>query len=512
MTSNILEEHDLDFDASVSSINSDSEKVDSLLIKRILSEMKSEFNRGTGNSEDGNENEDSSETSAVNNLEQRSIAYDKNSEEEVEVKEEVVDNNFCTDVLTEQISDESSNLAIDVNKKNFDVEEEEEDEEEEEEREEKKPRLILTLRTSEGDRELNSKSSRRSLVCQSTSDLGNTGFSVRSDISTTDKNDVDNKGSMWESRSRRSLRSSSRINNDNEIRHENVGMTRSSRRFSKEHCRESVLQSAIARKEKSFSSLNQVEERSTRRGARSPRQSPNELRINKPITRSKSPKALTHLVEKTFKTESPVYTDINLKQDEVSEADSSVTVKTETDVESSFTKSDQYEFSEDSNDTTNLNSASTNSQTSEPPPDFKQVKVDKIYTKTGKRRTKHFKGLKYSLTTGGSVVRKKSLHMSKRGRKRNQLNTVFPHNQHSDEIKTEPVDTVTNEGNNFDTEIETSNHADKGSCNTEGEFDGDTVKNETDNSYSGNLLNSKYNTMYSKLYSKKYTFFLSKRQ
>lgn len=497
MTSNILEEHDPDFDASVSSVNSDSEKVDSLLIKRILSEMKSEFNRGTEQSEDGNENEDSSEASAVNNLEQKTTVYDKNCEDEVEVKEEVVDNSFSTESLTEQLSDEGSNQTLDINKKISDAEEEEE-----EEREERKPRLILTLRTSEGDREISGRTSRRSLVCQRSSDLVNSGLSIRSDISTIEKNDED-KGSMWESRSRRSLRSSSRIidrNSDNEIRNENAGMTRTSRRFSKEHCRESVLQSAIARKEKSFSSLNQVEERSTRRGARSPRQSPNEMKINKPMTRSKSPKTLINLMDKTSKTESAVDSDLSSKQEEINDAHLLMTVKTEQDVDSSFSKSDQYEFSEDSNDTTNLNSA--NSQTSEPPTDFKQAKLDKIYTKTGKRRTKHFKGLKYSLTTGGSVVRKKSLHVSKRGRPRkNQPSTIFSHNIDSVEInlKIEPADTVTNETNDLATDNETSNYDDKESYHIGEGSDCDTVKNDSESTFSVNLLNSKYIVIFTKL-------------
>lgn len=69
MTCNSPNDNDFDFNASVSSVNSDSEKVDNSLIKRILSEMKSEFNRGTSSkSEDGNENEDQTEDILIDNL------------------------------------------------------------------------------------------------------------------------------------------------------------------------------------------------------------------------------------------------------------------------------------------------------------------------------------------------------------------------------------------------------------------------------------------------------------
>lgn len=438
MTSSFGEENDFDFDASVSSINSEGERVDNLLIKRILSEMKSEFNRGAAtNAEDINENEndDSSEFSMANNSDDKTDFDDKNYVEgPAEVREETGDDVLSEGLATTEVDGDSTFIPIVINKTIFDAEEEKGSEH--------KPRLILTLRTSEEDREMGIRSGRRSLVCQSSSDLVNSSFSDRSDTSNAEKNDIEDKGSVWESRSRRSLRSSNR---NAERDSEGSGLTRSSRRFSKEHCRESVLQNAIARKEKSFSSLNQVEERSGRRGARSPRQSLNDGRGNKPFTRSKSPKAVVNLTEKSSKIESfPYLVDVHSKIDEICDS-SLLNVKTETDFDLTQTKSENEEYNtDDSNDTTNMNSASTNSQTSEPPLEYKPTKVDKTYTKTGKRRTKHFKGLKYSLTTGGSVVRKKSMHASKRGRKRKDFGNAVNRN-YSDviSVKTEIADEIT---------------------------------------------------------------------
>ncbi|XP_054271745.1 histone-lysine N-methyltransferase EHMT2-like isoform X2 [Macrosteles quadrilineatus] len=391
MTSNILEENDLDFDASVSSFNSDTEKVDSSLIRRILSEMKSEFNRG-------NDNDDAaSDTASVSNLDVKkegleSAMADPSSE---------VDNDLSENT-DEQVMEESKRTPIIINKTIFDTEEE---------GDEQKPRLILTLRTSEEDRELG-RLGRRSNVCHSTSDSLNASYSDVSDTS-------EDRGTKWESISRRSLRSSSRLT-DRE--NESSNMKRSSRRFSKEHCRESVLQSAIARKEKSFSSLGQTEERTTRRGARSPRQSPGDTRVNRPLTRSKSPK-----MGGAYDMEG---------QGELCDTNTLMAIKTESDFNLSLMKSENEEMSEDSNDTGNNNSASTNSQSSEPA-DLKPSKTDKLYTKTGKRRTKHFKGLRYSLTTGGSVARKKAL-LAKRGRKKNQEGMHRQENYNrEDNVKTE---------------------------------------------------------------------------
>lgn len=397
MTCNSPNEHDFDFDASVSSVNSDSEKVDNSLIKRILSEMKSEFNRGTSSkSEDGNENEDQTDDISIDNLN-----YVRLPDEETKVKHNNSDNE---DSDMTPMPNTSNSAPAHTNKTDFDSEEEDD---------EYKPRLILTLRTNEEDREMSCKLSRRSNVVPMSF--------AESDLSTVDKIDNDGKGSTWESRCRRSLRSSSRLT-DKESDHTN--MKRSSRRFSKEQCRESVLQNAIARKEKSFSSFNQPEERSTRRGARSPRQSSGDSKSSRSMSRSKSPKAL--IVDRNLRLDSSLLStnvsgsDLSnsMKQASLSDINMLTTIKTETGLNVTI-KPDNYELSEDSNDTTNINSASTNSQTSEPS-DLKHIKTNKMYTKTGKRRVKYFKGLKYSLTTGGSVVRKKALNVAKKGRKKIQ--------------------------------------------------------------------------------------------
>lgn len=399
MTCNSQNDNDFDFDASVSSVNSDSEKVDNSLIKRILSEMKSEFNRGTSSkSEDGNANEDPTEDMLIDNL-----SYVNLPDEDTKVKHDNSDNEDFDITPKPNTSNILPSAPAYTNKTDFDSEEEDD---------EYKPRLILTLRTNEEDREMSCKLSRRSNVVPMSF--------AESDLSVVDKIDNDSKGSTWESRCRRSLRSSSRLP---EKESDHTNMKRSSRRFTKEQCRESVLQNAIARKEKSFSSFNQPEERSTRRGARSPRQSSGDSKSSRSMSRSKSPKALT--VERNLRLDSSLLTNVStsdlnncVKQASLSDSNMLTTIKTETGLNMTI-KPENYELSEDSNDTTNVNSASTNSQTSEPS-DLKHMKTNKMYTKTGKRRAKYFKGLKYSLTTGGSVVRKKALNVAKKGRKKIQ--------------------------------------------------------------------------------------------
>lgn len=373
MSSNI-DENDLDFDASVSSVNSDSEKVDSTLIKRILSEMKSEFNRSTANNSD--ENDESFRTLAVSSMDTENEGSELANEDETEEGKDSLPKVGFNDE-----DEELSNELVSIDKKIFSSELE---------GDEQKPRLILTLRTTEESREMGGRLSRKSY---NKNDSLHASLTDLSDSSLNDKNDDDNKGSLWETRSRRSLRSSSRLP-EKDI--DTSGMKRSSRRFSKEQCRESVLQNAIARKEKSFSSLGQTEERSSRRGARSPRQSFGDPKANRPLTRSKSPKGSSETCE-------------------MFDSNTLLAMKSETDTDlnATYVKSEIEEMSGDSNDTTNINSASTNSQTSEPSVDIKPVKTDKIYTKTGKRRAKYFKGLKYSLTTGGSV-KKRNLNMAKK--------------------------------------------------------------------------------------------------
>lgn len=373
MSSNI-DENDLDFDASVSSVNSDNEKVDSTLIKRILSEMKSEFNRSTANNSD---EQGELQTLAISSMDTENEGSELANEDETEDgKDSISKTNFNGG------DEELSNEPIETDKKIFSSELEED---------EQKPRLILTLRTTEENREMGGRLSRKSY---NKNDSLHASLTDLSDSSLNDKNEEDHKGSMWETRSRRSLRSSSRLP-DKDI--DTPGMKRSSRRFSKEQCRESVLQNAIARKEKSFSSFNQTEERSSRRGARSPRQSFGDPKANRPLTRSKSPKGLSETCE-------------------IFDSNTLLAIKSETvtDLNLTHVKLEMEEMSGDSNDTTNMNSASTNSQTSEPSVDVKPSITDKNYTKTGKRRKKkYFKGLKYSLTTGGSV-KKRNLNVAKK--------------------------------------------------------------------------------------------------
>ncbi|RZF40094.1 hypothetical protein LSTR_LSTR002497 [Laodelphax striatellus] len=348
------EEGDINLDdpgeTSVSTINSDADKIDSSLIKKILNEMKSEFTKGTPKEEivneeeenDDDDDDDDEEEEDVDDVENEDECHKQEEEEESESmrknateeyenvrisdlidlnNDEIDDENVDDEEeaikrLNEQISDDETSCngsEVDSSKID-DAEESIKNNSDEIESEETKvdndslessevPENSSSSSTKVNNDSLENKN--YSSVCSkreeckgstsgspSKSSNGKETFSLRprkTRASITDEDYCEEEESPRGTFVRkRSLRIQSQVKVETDNREESG--KRSSRRFSKDFNRESVLQNAIARKEKSFSALNSSEERGQRRSTRTPRQSTidSKLQPNKSPVKAKN--------------------------------------------------------------------------------------------------------------------------------------------------------------------------------------------------------------------------------
>ncbi|CAH1402619.1 unnamed protein product [Nezara viridula] len=225
-----------DFDAGAST-NSDNDKVDSSLIKRILCEMKSEFNRGIGN-----------------------IPYtrifkddiDDPLPESVSSKIDPAANGFANDEKILLIKEDESNEDSLINQ-SINIEEVNQTSD-------NINSVILGGKESEvvddrPDSKLNNVSDK---ALPEESEIPKKKRVNKENQKKSDKTpEIQTSEEVPEKKGRRSLRNIEKADPE-------VGLKRSSRRMSKEYSRESVLQNAIARKEKSFNSLNPTEDKHRR--------------------------------------------------------------------------------------------------------------------------------------------------------------------------------------------------------------------------------------------------------
>ncbi|XP_014249022.1 histone-lysine N-methyltransferase EHMT2 [Cimex lectularius] len=285
------------------SANSESDKVDSILIKKILYEMKSEFNKATGNAneektEPKEKDDEEEETIQDENVPEVQERINKNNEEEEERDEEVkekggveeekedkedetVENEKEHEELEEKVEKEEEEKEEDEEKD----EEEEKDDEGKEEEEEKERRVeeegkavedsnekdekeeeleekVLSMDHVEGvsmfqqeSKEETDSSQTATVIIEEPPKKRKRTRRTRQSVDLTLISDE-----PLEKRTRRHVRYSERF--------EEMAVKRSSRRTSKDFSRESVLQNAIARKEKSFSSLNPPDDKPQRRSTR----------------------------------------------------------------------------------------------------------------------------------------------------------------------------------------------------------------------------------------------------
>lgn len=225
-----------DFDAGAST-NSDNDKVDSSLIKRILCEMKSEFNRGIGN-----------------------IPYSRIFKDDIDdplpesdsSKIDPPENGYATDEKVLLIKEDESNENSVVSKSTST--------EEIKQSSDSINSVILGDKDSEvADEKTDSKLN--NITEKTLSEESETPKRKRVNKESQKKlektSEIQNAEEVPEKKGRRSLRNIEKADPE-------LGLKRSSRRMSKEYSRESVLQNAIARKEKSFNSLNPTEEKHRR--------------------------------------------------------------------------------------------------------------------------------------------------------------------------------------------------------------------------------------------------------
>lgn len=228
---NELDDEIGDFDAGAST-NSDNDKVDSSLIKRILCEMKSEFNRGIGNIPYSRIFKDD---------------IDDPLPESVSSKIDPVENGFATDEKLLLIKEDESNENSVVSKSST---------EEVKQSSDSINSIILGDKENEvADEKTDSKLNN---ISEETEAPKRKRVNKESQKKLDKTSEIQTAEEVPEKKGRRSLRNIEKTDPE-------LGLKRSSRRMSKEYSRESVLQNAIARKEKSFNSLNPTEHRRSSR-------------------------------------------------------------------------------------------------------------------------------------------------------------------------------------------------------------------------------------------------------
>lgn len=248
-----LDDEMLDFSSNVP--NSDVEKVDSILIKKILSEMKCEFNR-TNNNPRCNDAKDLSDSDpCVNSSEVEPEVKDEPREEETD-NPDISTSGINNDEVEEEAAPKEQHSESVISKSNDNFVDDD---------------TVESYQTSDciqvtaSDNTVQEKventvehTGAECLVEDTSEKLVDDSTNLYTESNSPPSTELEEVSEI--KRSRRSSRAT--IQSDCE-----VNLKRSSRRMSKENSRESVLQTAIALKEKSFSSL-QNDDKPQRRSSR----------------------------------------------------------------------------------------------------------------------------------------------------------------------------------------------------------------------------------------------------
>lgn len=269
-----------------------------------------------------------------------------------------------------------------------------------------KPRIVITLKTSEDSSEGTKK-----IKAKSSQDIESNSEEVWSLVNPELKGEKSGDTSATPPKTacaglasgKRSLRSQAAAATVKATIEEPAGVKRSARRRSKDSPRESVLQSAIARKEKSFSNLSQGEDKtSSARNLkvstyRSPRLSPIEKNQAAGTARTcKSPvRAPLPQPKPQRLSQQNLYNDQAPKSNK-SEDNANTTAESTTRSSSAGNKSALSVTSK----------TETAVKATVKPQNHVQSSSAQTHTKTGKRRYRPYKGLRYSFT-GNNVRRTK---------------------------------------------------------------------------------------------------------
>jgi hypothetical protein len=393
-----------------------SSKVGIGLIETILGEMKSEFNREVNIIENVKKDKDEDKCLQASKglIDDESLTV-KDETQEIEAGEQKQgDVNLDTEsgstnqkssvvyaisntsekesdiVNSAEIASEASKIDSIVGKASSDV----------------KPRIVITLKTSEDTSEGTKK-----IKAKSTQDSESNSEELWSLVSPELKGEKSGDTSATPQKNaspglasgKRSLRSQAATATVKATLEEPAGVKRSARRRSKDSPRESVLQSAIARKEKSFSNLSQGEDKSSAARNlkvstyRSPRLSPIEKNQAAGTARTcKSPvRAPLPQPKPSRLSQQNLYNDQAPKSNK-SEDNANTTAESTARSSSTGNKSALSVTSKTETAVKTAVKSQNHVQSSNP----------QTYTKTGKRRYRPYKGLRYSFT-GNNVRRTK---------------------------------------------------------------------------------------------------------
>jgi len=422
-------ENDSKTDKSASVLEMDhkcNSKVGIDLIETILGEMKSEFNREVHTIDNSKNDQDKDNHASTELTNDKSLTVKNESEEcgtgeqsQTEVKLDSQNQN--SDVASAAVGNMKEKESEVANSTEVPSESSKSDglsggaDDDDDDGDDAKPRIVITLKTGEDSNDWTKKTRAKSTQ-DSESNSEDVWTSANQELGGETGGDTCAISASGLVSGKRSLRSQAAAAAKASIE-EPAGVKRSARRRSKDSPRESVLQSAIARKEKSFSNLGQGEDKlSVARNLkvlahRSPRLSPIErnqaagtTRTSKSPARAPLPPARAPLP--TARAPLPPKSPRLNQQSSHNDQNSAKSLKSEDGAGTAaepFTKS------------SSVGNKSAHSTTTKALPTVKTaVKAQShvhstnapTYTKTGKRRYRPYKGLRYSFT-GNNIRRTK---------------------------------------------------------------------------------------------------------
>lgn len=408
-------ENDSKTDKSASVLEMDhksNSKVGIDLIETILGEMKSEFNRevhtiDTSKNDQDKDNHASTELTNGKSLTLKNESEECGTGEQSQTEVKLDSQNQNSDVTSAAVGNMKEKESEVASSAEVPSESSKSDglsggaDDDDDDGDDAKPRIVITLKTGEDSNDWTKKTRAKSTQ-DSESNSEDVWTSANQELGGETGGDTCAISASGLLSGKRSLRSQAAAAAKASIE-EPAGVKRSARRRSKDSPRESVLQSAIARKEKSFSNLGQGEDKlSVARNLkvlahRSPRLSPIERNQSAGTTRTSKSPARAPLTPKSPR--------LN-QQSSHNDQNSAKSVKSE---DGAGTAAEPITKS------SSAGNKSAHSTTTKALPAVKTaVKAQNhvhstnapTYTKTGKRRYRPYKGLRYSFT-GNNIRRTK---------------------------------------------------------------------------------------------------------
>ena len=405
-------ENDSKTDKSASVLEMDhkcNSKVGIDLIETILGEMKSEFNRevhtvDTSKNDQDKDNHASTELTNDKSLTVKNESEDCGTGEQSQTEVKLDSQKQNSDVASAAVCNMKEKESEVANSAEVPSESSKSDglsggADDDDDDDDAKPRIVITLKTGEDSNDWTKKTRAKSTQ-DSESNSEDVWTSANQELGGETGGDTCAISASGLVSVKRSLRSQAAAAAKASIE-EPAGVKRSARRRSKDSPRESVLQSAIARKEKSFSNLGQGEDKlSIARNLkvlahRSPRLSPIERNQTAGTTRTSKSPARAPLPKSPRLNQQSSHNDQNSAKSLKSEDGAGTAAEPVTKSSSAGNKSAHSTTKALPAVKTAVKAQSHVHSTNAP-----------TYTKTGKRRYRPYKGLRYSFT-GNNIRRAK---------------------------------------------------------------------------------------------------------